>query len=130
MTVGTNYYLHQIPCPSCQRSDRIHIGKWSGGWSFGFRGYRHDPDEWLLSPFGRAVLSRADWVQAIDGYDGHVLDEYGRQVDDPIAWLTAFVAPDARQCRWEDSNMGPYWRPDEREWRDAEGFRFYDGDFS
>lgn len=128
--MGTNFYARQTPCPSCSRADEIHIGKRSGGWSFGFRGYRHTPDDGLISPFGVPVLSRAEWLRALDGYDGRVFDEYGSEVADPLEWLKSLQPPDPRQRRWEDDHMGPYWRPDERTWRDPEGFRFFDGEFS
>jgi hypothetical protein len=136
--VGTNYVLRQTECPACHRTDEIHIGKKSHGWSFSFRGYRHqllDPShpDWGFehnSPFGEPVLSRADWIRVVGGYDGRVFDEYHREIADPVAWLKGLEPPDARQQRWEDEHMGSFWQPDERDWRDAEGFRFYDGEFS
>jgi len=32
--MGTNYYAHLNFCPHCERYDRVHIGKSSGGWKF------------------------------------------------------------------------------------------------
>lgn len=128
--MGTNFYLRERPCQSCGRSDDIHVGKRSAGWSFGFRGYRHDPDDSVFSALGESVLSRADWRKFIARDGWRLLDEYGRQVDDPLAWLNELQAPDPQQRRWEDGHMGLYWRPSERDWRDEEGFRFYDGEFS
>ncbi|GIM89701.1 hypothetical protein [Paractinoplanes toevensis] len=128
--MGTNYYLREHPCGSCGRSDELHVGKSSGGWSFGFRGYRHDPDDDRYSPTGYPVLSRDDWRKVFTDKPGRLVDEYGREVENPIEWLDALQPPDLKQQRWEGSNMGSYWRPDARDWRDTEGFRFYDGDFS
>ncbi|MEU7170355.1 hypothetical protein ABZ949_02540 [Micromonospora tulbaghiae] len=133
--MGTNYYWRDQPCGSCGRGDFLHVGKHSGGWSFGFRGYRHDPDDGLYSPVGRSIVSRLDWRLLLADRPGRLVDEYGKQVDDPIAWLDAMVPPSAEQQQKEDRPQlrGPYAPPrgtDPREWRDAEGFRFYDGDFS
>ena len=141
--MGTNYYWHDQPCGSCSRFEVIHVGKSSAGWSFGFRGYRHeltDPDhpDWGYdheSPFGVPVLSRADWCRVLAGRPGRMVNEYGDEVADPIVWMQGLVAPSAEQQRKEDSPewQGPFGRPlgsDPREWRDGEGFRFYDGEFS
>lgn len=125
--MGTNFYLRQTACSGCGRFDEHHIGKRSAGWSFGFHGYR--PDEDATHPLG-PVRSRADWVRAVGVFDGSVVDEYGRVVDDPVAWLAGLEAPSLTQQRWEQDHMGPFYRPSERDWRDAEGFRFYDGEFS
>lgn len=141
--MGTNFYWHDQACGSCGRFEVIHVGKRSAGWSFGFRGYRHelmDPahPDWgydYQSPFGVPVRSRDDWRQVLTGRPGRLVDEYREQVDDPIAWLNELAAPTAEQQRKEESPewQGTFGRPlgsDPREWRDTEGFRFYDGEFS
>lgn len=133
--MGTNYEWHETcpaPCDHCGLTP-IHVGKSSAGWSFGFRAYRHDPDDGMYSPFGRSVLSRVDWQEIFASRQGHLIDEYGREAEDPIAWLNDLPAPDAAQQakEWSREWMGAYWQLDPaREWRDAEGFRFYLGEFS
>jgi hypothetical protein len=126
--MGTNYYLRQTACSGCGRYDEFHIGKSSAGWSFSFRGYRPGDDS--PGPLGTPVVSREDWVAVLESYPGRVVDEDGEQVADPVGWLRSLPAPDVAQQRREDSRMGPFYRPDGRDWRDPEGFRFYDGEFS
>lgn len=134
--MGTNFYWHDNRCDHCGRFEAHHVGKSSMGWSFAFRGYRHDPGDYEvgpISPFGFPVLSRADWASILVPERGRLVDEYGQQVEDPIAWLRGLQPPDAELRRWEDSPeaRGRWYRErDPRRWRDREGFRFYDGDFS
>lgn len=57
--MGMNYYFHYNVCGHCGRSDKIHIGKSSYGWTFSFRGYKfHDkvPD----------IKSYKDWLNFIE----------------------------------------------------------------
>ena len=139
--MGTNFYWRFNACEPCRRYDEAHVGKRSAGWSFGFRAYLHqlvDPQhpDWGYeqeSPFGIPVLSRADWRTVFESHPGELWDEYRQRVDDPLAWLDELVPPDAeKQAReWSPERMGRWWRLDSsREWRDAEGFRFYAGEFS
>lgn len=125
--MGTNFYLRQTACGGCGRYDEYHIGKRSAGWSFAFRGYR--PDEDITQPLG-VIVSRADWVKAVEGFDGLVFDEYGNEVAAPAVWLREMAPPSAQQQVWELDHMGPFYRPSDRDWRDPEGFRFYGGEFS
>lgn len=118
----------------------MHVGKRSAGWSFGFRAWPHElwsedrPEEGYdpASPVGFAVMSRADWRKVFTERRGRLVDEYNRQVDDPVAWLDALEPPNLRQRMWENSPAarGPYRGRTDGEHRDAEGFRFYAGDFS
>jgi hypothetical protein len=124
--MGTNFYLRQPECSGCGRYDEYHIGKRSAGWSFGFRGYRDVEDD---HPLG-VVTSRAQWVQAVGRLGWTVFDEYRRQVPDPVAFLCDLEAPSLDQQQWERGHMGSYYWPTDRDWRDPEGFRFYDGEFS
>lgn len=128
--MGTNFYLHEPPCPTCSRREVVHVGKSSAGWSFGFRGYRHDPDDGPVSPLGRPVRSRADWREVFADKEWQLIDEYDREVVDPLGWLAERQPPSVEQQGWERAHMGAYWRPSEYDWRDAEGFRFYGGEFS
>lgn len=119
----------------------IHVGHEAAGWSFGFRGYRHEPldvehpeygyNDW--SPFGFPVRSRADWRRVFTDRTGNLVDEYGREEPDPVAWLDSLEPPNGEQQRreWSCEWMGPHWvRDPEREWRDPEGFRFTGVEFS
>lgn len=138
--MGTNFYWHDRPCEHCNRYEEIHVGKNSGGWSFGFRAWPHrlqneNYPEWgyePASPFGFPVESRADWRKIFTERPGELFDEYSRRVDDPVAWLDGLTPPDLAQRRKEDSPAwrGPYSGIDSRDSRDAEGFRFYAGEFS
>ena len=84
--MGTNYYaglMHRDPDGVIDRVGEIHIGKQSGGWAFGFRGYRADDNEF------RVTLDTAQaWETFIRdaGYGTFVTvayfrDEYGRLYD-------------------------------------------------
>lgn len=70
--MSTNYYWHPRPaCETCGRDfGRFHIGKRSGGWEFGFRGYRHHD-----GPGESNVQSLADWRSILPL--GVIKDEYG-----------------------------------------------------
>lgn len=131
--MGTNFYWRETPCGSCGRYDKLHVGKNSGGWSFGFRGYPHNPDDGIISPVGYPVLSRADWRRVFTDKPGRLADEYGRDIPDPIDWLNTLTPPTLEQQRseWSRERMGPFWDPtDIRDWRDPEDFRFASYEFS
>lgn len=124
--MGTNYDWRETPCATCHRGDTIHVGKQSGGWSFLFHGYRHDPDDGLVSPFGFTVESRADWRKVFAERSGVLVDEYGVVIDDPVQWVDELQPPDPQQRDWESVHYFSG-TPDAR---DAEGFRFSPTDFS
>jgi len=142
--MGTNYYWRDNPCGSCKRYEEIHVGKKSAGWTFGFRAYQHrlldsEHPEWgydPASPFASEVMSRADWREIFSERPGELRDEYGRQVDDPIAWIDGLEPPDANAIAWEDAQRGTW--PSEafvaaygdKEHRDPEGFHFGAYEFS
>jgi hypothetical protein len=133
--MGTNYYWHDDPCPTCNRRDVVHVGKKSAGWSFLFRAWPHvNPQypEWdhlAESPFGRPVLSRDDWRWVFTYRPGRLFNEYGDEIDDPTGWLDSWEPPDGEQCDKETAWLaeGTYVRPVVR---DSEGFRFYADEFS
>jgi hypothetical protein len=114
ITMGTNFFWREKFCGECGRFDEKHVGKRSGGWSFTFR--EHE-----------GIRSRADWVAYVAKGEGGLIDEYGREYAEPVAWLNALQAPDAAAIAWEDNERGP-WRSTNR--RDAEGFTFLDCEFS
>jgi hypothetical protein len=126
--MGTNYHLRYNDCDGCGRYDEAHIGKQSAGWSFLFRAYGGPhADE---SPFGFDVRSRADWRRVLETVKGRVVDEYDREVDEPLVWLDGHRPPDGAQRAFEET---PGFYPsyyDRTEWRDTEGFRFEPREFS
>lgn len=126
--MGTNYYYHANVCQHCARSDRLHVGKKSMGWTFHFRGYRDRPD-------GLDLISLTDWERLFKTTTAGILvDEYERVIENPLEWLAGLERPTLGQQKLEDSpeRRGSYAPiPDPKtEWRDSEGFAFYDGEFS
>lgn len=129
--MGTNYYWREKACGSCGRYNEFHVGKSSGTW----RAYPHelmdlDHPDWGYqpeSPFGFPVLSLEDWRRVFKTHPGELWNEYRELIPDPLAWLeqqkpwsprppygTRFIDEDIRQ------GTG---------WLDAEGFKFYSGEF-
>lgn len=126
--MGTNYYYHRNICEHCHRSDVLHVGKKSGGWTFHFHGYRGQADGSL------DIISVADWARVFKTTAGILVDEGERVVVDPLQFLAELERPSKEQQEKEDSpewrgSWSPHPEPD-REWRDPEGFAFYDGEFS
>jgi len=66
--MGTNYYLHQEPCPHCKHQpEPLHIGKSSGGWCFSLH---------VIPELG--LNSLEDWKELCqDQYTYTIKDEYG-----------------------------------------------------
>ena len=63
--MGTNYYHHDIICPTCQHAAVVtHIGKSSGGWCFSLHVYPED-----------GINDLADWEARWTA--GEIRDEYG-----------------------------------------------------
>lgn len=123
--MGTNYYYHTDICEHCKRSNKIHVGKKSFGWAFHFRAHRVADDV--------SIISVSDWERFFKTTPGILADEYDRVVEDPLKWLAELDRPTKQQQEDEDSptrrgSWSPH--PDPRtEWRDSEGFAFYDGEF-
>jgi len=65
--MGTNYYLHRNICKHCNRSDEIHIGKSSMGWTFTF----HATDE---------IRSYNQWLEILCQNGNKIFDEYDREI--------------------------------------------------
>lgn len=127
--MGINYYYHTNICEHCQRSNALHVGKKSGGWTFRFQGYNSSQRDGVPD-----IHSLADWARLFKTTTGILVDEEERVISDPLQFLAELERPTKEQQEKEDS---PEWRglasphPDpEHEWRDPEGFAFYDGDFS
>lgn len=120
--MGTNLYWR--PAKADADPTEIHVGKSSAGWSFCFRGYRKNPLSVLQGP----IASRRDWQAFfITRPGGTIVDEYGDDQGDPVAWVEALEPPSAAQRSKE--NALHYWGFYNCEWRDPEGFRFCDQEF-
>lgn len=122
--MGKNYYYHTNMCEHCQRADVFHVGKKSGGWTFHFRGYRGYvgiPD----------TISLADWARVFKTVPGILVDEEERVVGDPLRFLSQLERPTLEQQQSEDSpeRLGGFSPNPANQWRDLEGFTFYDGEF-
>jgi hypothetical protein len=129
--MGTNYYWHDRPCEHCGRYEDIHVGKSQHTWRAYFHALLDDehPD-WGYqdeSPFGFPVLSLADWRRVFNERPGELWDEYGRRINDPLAWLAEAKpwqpGPDGWKYLDEDIRSG-------RGWLDGEKYRFHAGEFS
>ena len=123
--MGTNYYYHINICEHCNRSDSFHVGKKSMGLTFHFRAYRGEqeiPD----------VVSFADWAKVFKTKAGILVDENEAIIDNPLEFLAKLERPTPGQQAFEDSPEVRSGLPldPQKEWRDTEGFYFYDGEFS
>lgn len=159
--VGTNFYwLTGRRRAGRSPEEGVHVGKRSGGWSFGFRawgeGFIYPAWEFTLpdgrsfsspesqhepSPFECLIHSRKDWVTKVFSAPGILVSEYGTEEPEVLEWLRVMEGPDEEQIAKERSLdwRGPTGYPilysagprkgEPREWRDEEGFRFYDGEF-
>lgn len=128
--MGTNYYYRINNCTSCGRFEDIHVGKRSGTW----RAYPHklqdkDHPEWGYdpeSPFGFEVMSREDWRRVFTEIKGELWTEYKELIPDALAWLDEqkpwTPTPDGLRYLNGDIQLG-------RGWLDANGFKFYSGEF-
>jgi hypothetical protein len=128
--MGTNFYWRDRPCASCERYDEIHVGK-SG---FIWRGYRHrlfndDHPDWGYdpeSPFGFEVASVGDWRKIFAERPGELWDEYGRRIEDAVAWLDGTRPPTVEWRRQNDA-----WRREgDDTWYDPDGHYFVAYEFS
>lgn len=114
--MGTNYFF-------LTGKNRIHVGKQSCGWSFGFRAYTTD------SPFDFPVISVESWRMAFLEFRGKLITEYKEVIANPVDWLDNLNPPDRTQILWELNHTTTRLLNPKREWRDGLGFRFYDGEF-
>jgi len=123
--MGTNYYATLINhCDCCGRFDEAHICKSLTM----FEGFRAGPDAPAPEPFG-VIESWHDWKRVLIAGDAQIRDEYDRDhsLDDFIAAVER-TDPGRRgsQMRWLlDHNHSL-----DRDWVDADGFDFHEGEFS
>jgi hypothetical protein len=140
--MGTNYYLYsKEPCPHCEKpildkSQKLHIGKSSFGWTFSFHGPRqydmYDFDEGLADQFPDGINCERDWLKAMTGRV--IMDEYGDKCSHKEFWSRV------EGKRGEKNNHTTYClesnRPGDRThgmeqcWLDEQGNSFSKGEFS
>ena len=141
--MGTNYYWENVPCESCGHvAERIHIGKSSAGWAFGFHGTE-------------TIRSYRDWLAKIES-GGSIVDEYGkaiaiedfkRLVEAKLLWnerpsLNLARMATCPESAWNDAER-EYWVSNPRDtlfnrfrarsaenWLDSEGHGFSEYEFS
>lgn len=107
--MGTNYYHHTDPCPTCGHYEIRHIGKSSVGWMFLFRGYKDD-----------SIESHDDWMGVLES-GGTIVDEYDRKV--PLDDLKDLI--EAKRS----NKIHTVVRQDETTWTDEFGHPFNGHDF-
>lgn len=120
--MGTNFYVDaDSTCNNPEHAEVLHIGKRSGGWKFGF----HAIPE-------RGLTSWAAWQQFLAGRT--IRDEYGEEMS-----LVTFAAKvEATHQPWGTLGTPPICRIEylgtsidpKREYHDAEGYDFHEGEFS
>ena len=118
--MGTNYYADDdATCNNPAHVERLHVGKSSGGWKFGFHGIpTHEP----------ALTSWAAWREFLTGRT--IWDEYGRALtlDEFADVVEKRYTPTGRKaplCRARENAQNEW----HRDYHDDEGFDFYDGEF-
>lgn len=90
--MGTNYYLLDHHCPSCNRADRVHIGKSSWGWCFALHVY---PEE--------SLSSWTDWCARLQQSPTQIVNEYGDSVS--YEELVKIVTEREGRCPWDESRQ-------------------------
>lgn len=83
--MGTNFFVELNKCGCCNRADKIHIGKKSGGWAFSFRGYKNhyghietDDNKEVIVDESFKLTSWQEWKEYLK--DKCIVDEYGRNI--------------------------------------------------
>ncbi len=107
--MGTNFYAHTNACTCCGRSDIVHLGKRSAGWTFSFRA-------------SNTVRNFDDWCSLVRSAS-RIEDEYGSEVpaeemiEEAATWGVGIGKRHADS--YHDGN-----------WIDARGHSFSDHEFS
>ena len=113
--MGTNYYWRHDICECCNRSNTLHIGKDSGGWTFSFQAHDYPP-----------IRSYQMWLENLRA-DGIIEDEYGKEVS-----LEDFMQMVERK-RKEKHDHHTYcvanYRNHRGTFHDHEGYSFSEDDF-
>lgn len=121
--MGTNYYHRTNICEHCGHYDQHHIGKSSAGWTFSFHGEK-DPDP-ETNPLGGVVESYADWLERLKA-GGKIFNEYEEEVTLPEFMLTV----DRKRDEPNNHTDAMQTSDSARNWHDAEGHSFSEGEFS
>lgn len=131
--MGTNYYVATNHCECCTRSDTLHIGKSSWGWSFSFRGYRGE-----YSDAEHELTSWPQWKEYL--IDKMIIDEYSEPISyaDFVAYVEGPKSPhyvnENGKKNLSHNEAGkkdkyPWFNP-EHDWDDEFGYSFSDREFS
>ena len=139
--MGTNYYWCVNHCLHCNRNEKVHIGKLSGGWQFSFHSYPggvYDKDDQnLLAP---QVVSWEDWKKVIvrapeDRNDplykvpwGHIEDEYGKVIGPDE--FEEMVEATRGELNHFDETRGSQWAYAIKDHKDADGWSMTPCNFS
>jgi hypothetical protein len=128
--MGTNYYVVENHCESCNRYDeKYHIGKSSFGWAFTFRGYKDD--------FRKITLtSWAEWKEYLK--DKMIKDEYGESIDydDFCKKIETVKSPNyiningKKNLQHNEEAHNNKWFNPQYHWDDPDGYSFSSRDFS
>jgi hypothetical protein len=123
--MGTNYYWHVKPCPTCSHPEnKYHIGKSSGGWSFSFQAL-----EAYESPNGRPIVSAQNWREVFAETEGVIVDEYGDKHSQTEFWELVKHKKDGKN-HCEEMKKDTRWAGLDESWCDNEGNSFTKGYFS
>jgi len=116
--MGTNFYAVYNKCSHCGREDRLHIGKRSGGWEFGFQA--HDEPEL------KSATQYRVWLRASGAV---IYDEYGETWSLPDFWEAVGETRQPGALNHCDY-VKEHYICDDNTFKDAEGWSFTPGDFS
>jgi hypothetical protein len=119
--MGTNYYVSTPSCTNacehCDQSQRVHLGKSSGGWRFHFRAYPEWPREEAFQ----------HWL-ALAG-SGPIEDQYGKPWTLDALLAKIHDKQDGRSRLAPQRDLG-YHGPLDGEFASAEGHEFMCRSFS
>lgn len=102
--MGTNYYLYTNICSHCGRSDRMHIGKSSGGWCFSLHVEPEDPS---------FPHSLKEWEALWNQPGTRIENEYGEEVGNSAmktiiadrSWVSVVpISEELRLQKWFQQN--------------------------
>lgn len=124
--MGTNYYHRTNICKCCNRYDKQHIGKSSGGWEFSFQGYKDEENQPKIASF-------EDWKREFQA-DGKIFDEYGKEYS--FDEFVKMVETKKGGTFNDRPNLNQYDYCKEkgcitsRDWKDDDGHAFTSAEFS
>lgn len=144
--MGTCYFVALNHCECCNRSNKIHIGKDSYGWSFNFQGYsgeygyiEDDNNESIEVPVDLELKSWKQWKEYLKGK--LIVDEYGEYQDyeEFVSYIEGYKSPGCclengnpnkdhitevlNDPRYSGYTWEEYNNPEEH-WHDEDGYSF------